>query len=608
LNPATAGTREDRGLAVLGQLRDGVSLAEARAQLATLAAQLAREYPRSNLGTLERPKEPRPFSVLPASRIVPQQRAQVARVATVLMGGVGLVLLLACANVASLLLSRTTTRAREIAVRRALGASGPRLLRQLLTEAAVLALASSAGAMIFAAWTADVLPSFFPPEQAAALDVSPGLRVALFALGLSALSALLVGILPALRAIRPPLAAALRGAAGDITERTAARSRTVLVVAQIAIACVLLVIAALLVQSVSNQLHADFGFSTRRALLATVDVPASMEAQQGRAFYDDARARVTALPGVEDAAWCRTLPLSGGSRRGFKPEGYVARPGEDIELTYNVVSPEYFATLGIPLVGGRVFTADDRRPPIQAAPIVVVNEIFARRFFGGRAIGRRLTDSGGTVLEIVGVVRSGKYGSVSEEPAAVVYYPLGQLYSPRMSLIVRAAIPPERLADAVRREVRAASGDVPIFRVVTLQAHLEEALSAERLSASLVAVCGGLSGVLALVGLYGAVAYLVARRTREIGVRVALGAQPRHVMALVVRHGLGLALAGIGIGLVAAVLFASLLRSMLYGVSPASPLTHTAVGAGLAAVAALAAYVPARRAVRIDPARALSQD
>jgi predicted permease len=529
-------------------------------------------------------------------------------VASVLMGGVGLVLLLACANVASLLLSRTTTRAREIAVRRALGASGARLMRQLLTETAVLAFASTALAMIFAAWTADVLPSFFPPEQAAALDVSPGLRVWTFALALSGISAVLVGILPALRAIRPPLAASLRGAAGDITERTASRSRTVLVVAQVAIACVLLVAAALLAQSVSNQLHADFGFTTRRALLATVDVPGALGAEQGRVFYEQARARIAALPGVEDAAWGRTLPFARTGRRGFRPEGYVKRDGEDLELNYNIVSPDYFKTLGIPFVGGRGFTGGDLGSKDESAQVVIVNEILAKRFFGGHAVGRGIVDSAGNALEIVGVVRSGKHLTVTEDAPPIVYYPLGQFYSARMSLIVRAGIAPERLAEGVRREVRAVSGDVPVFRIVTLQAHVEEVLSAERLSASLVSACGVLSALLAIVGLYGAVAYLVARRTREIGVRVALGAQPRHVVAMVVKHGLGLAMAGIGIGLVAAAGFATLLQSMLYGVSPANPLTHTAVAVVLMIVATLAAYVPARRAVRIDPARALMHD
>jgi predicted permease len=608
LIPAADVSRQSRGLRILGQLRDGVSMTEARAQLATLAGRLAREYPDSNLGTLDRPKEPRPFTVIPATRIVPQQRAEVAMVAGVLMGGVGLVLLLACANVASLFLSRTTTRAREIAVRRALGASGGRLLRQLLTETAVLAFTSTALAMIFAAWTADMLPSFFPAEQAAALDVSPGLRVAAFALALSALSALLVGILPALRAIRPPLAASLRGAAGDITERTASRSRTVLVVAQVAIACVLLVTAALLVQSVSNQLHADYGFSARQALLATVDVPGTLGEEQGRLFYGQARAGVAALPGVEDVAWGRTLPLAGGSRRGFQPDGYVAREGEDLELNYNIVSPEYFKTLGVSLIAGRGFAGADKGTRDEAAQVVVVNDILAKRFFHGDAVGRRLTDSGGTALQIVGVVRSGRARTVTGDAPPLVYYPLGQAYSPRMSLIVRAGRAPERLAEGVRREVRAASGEVPVFRIITLQAQVEEALSAERLSASLVSACGVLSALLAIVGLYGAVAYLVTRRTREIGVRVALGAQPHHVVALVVRHGLGLAIAGIGIGLLGAAGFASLLRSMLYGVSPTSPLTHLAVAMTLTIVATVAAYVPARRAVRIDPARALMHD
>ena len=605
LDPSSEGSRQDRGLRLLGQLRPDVTAGEANARLAMLASRLAREFPESNLGTLDRPKEPRPFAVLPATRIVPQQRAQVVMIATVLMGGVGLVLLLACANVANLMLSRTTTRAREIAVRRALGASGRRLLRQLLTETAVLALTSAGVAMLFAAWTADLLPSFFPPEQAAALDVTPGLRVGAFALALSALAALLVGILPAMRAVGPPLAASLRGAAGDITERSASRSRTALVIAQVAIACVLLVTAALLVQSVSNQLRADFGFSLRQGLLATVEIPPSATPASGRAFYETATRRIAAVPGVESVAWVRTLPLAGGSRRGFRPEGYVGRAGEDLELNYNIVSPAYFDTLGVPLVAGRAFTDEDADGSLRVA---IVNEILAKRFFQGNAIGRRMTDSGGTTLEIVGVIRSGKFRTVLEDAPPIVYYPAAQLYSPRLSLAVRSEVPSAPLSEAIRREVRAASGEVPVFRIVTLQEHLEQALSAERLSAALVTACGILSAMLAVVGLYGAVSYLVARRTREIGVRVALGAQPRHVVRLVVGHGLVLAGTGIGVGLIGAAGFATLLRSMLYDVSPASPLTHTGVAVSLVLVASIAAYIPARRAVRLDPARALASE
>ena len=604
--PANAPSeRGNRGFDVIGTLRDGVTVKQAQSQIDTLATRLAREYPDTNRGTLSRPSDPRPLLVAPTTRISPAFRGQVVMLGAVLMGGVGLVLLLACANVASLLLSRATTRAREIAVRRALGASGMRLLRQMLTETAVIAAAATVVGLIFAAWTADILPSFFPPEIAAALDATPGWRVAVFAMGLAAIAALLVGVMPAVRAIRPPLAASLRGAAGDITERTASRSRTILVVAQVAIACVLLVTASLLAQSVVNQLHADYGFRTRQALLSTVEVPSALGASGGRVFYDAAQARVSGLAGVEAAAWVRTLPFARGSRRGFVPEGYTPRPGEDLELFYNIVSPGYFDAMGIAVQAGRAFTAADVE---KGQPVVIVNEMLARRFFNGAAVGRHLVDSGGTPLEIVGVVRSGKWLTVAEDAPPIVYYPLAQMYSPRMSMIVRAGAAPDRLAAAVRHEIRASAADVPVYRIVTLSAHVEEALAAERLSASLVSACGVLAAALAIVGLYGAVAYLVARRTREIGVRVALGAQPRHVMLLVVRHGLGIALGGIAIGLAAAAGFGALLRSMLYGVTPTNPSTHLSVALALTLVAFLAAYVPARRAVRLDPARALTQD
>jgi predicted permease len=605
LVPTPRDNRGNRGLNVIGQLADGVSVATAREELKALASRLAREYPETNLGTLERPKDPRPFAILPLRRIDPQQRGDVVAVAAVLMGGVGLVLLLACANVTSLLLARTTARAREIAVRRALGAGSGRLLRQLLTESAVLAAISAGLGLLFAAWTADVLPSFFPAEQAVLIDAAPGWRVALFALALAAVAAVLVGLMPSVRAVRPPLAASLRGAAGDITARRASRARTMLVAVQVAIACVLLVTAALLVQSVANQRHADLGFTTRSALLLSVDVPSTIAEANGMHFYNEARERVARLPGVLDVAWARTLPLALGARRGFRPDGYVPRAGEDLELNYNSVSPSYFSALGSAILGGRVFDARDRA---GSPPVVIVNDVLAKRFFRGAAVGRHLTDSSGTVLEIVGIVRSAKYLAVSNPAPPMVYYPLAQAYSSRMSMIVRSEKSPDQLAEAARREIRAASADVPVFRTVSLATHLEEALSAERLSASLVSVCGMLAALLAIVGLYGAVAYLVSQRTREIGVRIALGAQPRHVIALVLRHGAWITGAGIAAGLAAATAFGRLLASMLYGVSPTDVATHAAVAVMLASVAALGAYLPARRAARIDPARAISHE
>lgn len=605
LVPTPGESRGDRGLAVIGSLRDGVSLAAARAALNTLADRLAREFPETNLGTLAQPKAPRPFAIVPTRRIDPDQRGQVMSVAAVLMGGVGLVLLLACANVASLLLARTTARIREMAVRRALGAGRARLVRQLLTESAVLATVSAALGLLVAAWTADVLPSFFPAEQAALVDAAPGLRVALFAFALGVVAAALAGIVPALRALTPALAPSLRGAAGDITVRSASRVRTILVAGQVAIACVLLVTAALLLQSVNHQRRADPGFTARNALLLSVEVPPTVGQSQGFAFYDEAMERVRALPAVDEVGWVRTLPLSRPPRRGFVPEGYVPRAGEDLELPYNIVSPTYFSALGVSTTAGRVFDARDRA---DARRVVVVNEALASRFFGGKAVGRHLKDSGGTVLEIVGVVRSGKHLVVSEPAPATVFYPLAQAYTPRMSMIIRAARAPESLAEPAREAIRRASSDVPIFRTVTLTAHLEEAMAAERLSASLVSACGLLAVILAVVGLYGAIVYVVSQRTREIGVRIALGAGPRHIAGLVARHAAWMAGTGIAAGLVVATAFGRVLTSMLYGVSATDLATHAAVAALLALVAALAAYVPARRAVRIDPARAIARE
>jgi predicted permease len=602
---ATPSSRGDRGYAVIGRLTPGSTRGDAQTQLTALAGRLAQAYPATNLGTLDRPRDPRPMVVAPATRISPEFRGQVLSLSAVLMGGVGLVLVLACANVASLLLARASARGREIAVRRALGAGSSRILRQLLTETALLAVVSAAAGLLVAAWTTDVLPSFLPPEQAALLDATPGWHVFVYALGVAALSAILVGVLPAIRSIRPALAPALRGHGGDLTDRAGGRLRGLLVSAQVGIACVLLIGAGLLVQSVSHTFDADLGFPTKDALLLSVELPSTWQAAAGGAYYEEARARVGALPGVESAGWVRTLTLARGGRRGFRPEGYTARPGEDRELHVNHASSGYFETLRIPLRDGRTFTSADTA---GAARVAVVNEALARRYFGGGAVGKQLTDSGGSVLRIVGVVGDVKHLTVVDPVPPMVYYPLPQEHSRRMTMVVRTGAAPEAMADTARRELRALNGEVAIFGTKTLRAHVQEALAGERLTASLLSVCGGLALVLAVVGLYGAIAYLVTRRTREIGVRIALGATPDRVVRLVVGHGLWIAGSGIVVGLVCAALVARTAPLALYGVTPLDPLTYGGVLLLLTLTAIVAAYVPARRAVRIDPARALSRD
>jgi predicted permease len=602
---ATPSSRGDRGYAVIGRLKSGSSRADAQAQLTALAGRLAQQYPATNLGTLDRPREPRPMVVTPATRIGPEFRGQVISLAAVLMGGVGLVLVLACANVASLLLARASTRGREIAVRRALGAGSSRILRQLLTETALLAFVAAGAGLLVAAWTTDVLPSFFPAEQAALLDATPGWHVLVYALGVAALSAVLVGVLPAIRSIRPALASALRGHGGELSDHAGGRMRGLLVSAQVGIACILLIGAGLLVQSVSHTFNADLGFPTRDALLLSVELPANWKPAAAGAYYDEARARIGALRGVESVGWVRTLTLALGGRRGFRPEGYAARPGEDRELHVNYASSGYFETLGIPLRDGRTFTAADTG---TAERVVVVNDALARRYFRGGAVGRRLTDSGGTVLRIAGVVGDVKHLTVMDAPPPMVYYALPQEDVRRMTMVVRTGAAPEAMAETARRELRAVNADVAIFSTKTLRAHVQEALAGERLTASLVSVCGLLALVLAVVGLYGAIAYLVTRRTREIGVRIALGATPDRVVRLVVGQGLWIAGAGIAAGLICAALVARAAPLALYGVTPLDPATYAGVMLLLTITAVLAAYVPARRAVRIDPARALSRD
>lgn len=598
----TPDARGDRALAVVARLRSGATLVEAQQQLVAVSAQLAREYPGTNLGTLDRPREPRPMTVTPATRIGPAFRGQALSLAAVLMGGVGLVLLLACANVASLLLSRSTTRTRELAIRRALGAGSGRIVRQLLTETAVLAFAAAGVGLLVAAWTTEILPSFFPAEQAGLLETTLSWHVLLYAILLASVASLIVGALPATRSLETPLSAALRGH-GDITDR-AGPMRNALVSVQVGIACVLLVGASLLVQSVAHTINADLGFGAREALLASVELPATWKKPAADAYLEAARERAAALPGVEATGWVRTLALAQTSRRGFTAEGYTHAPGEDRELNVNYASAGYFETLRIPVRSGRSFTAADAAGP----KVIVVNETLARRFFGGNAVGKRMTDSSRTVLEIVGVVGDTKHLTVAEPVPPLVYYPVEQAPVQRLTLVARTRVPPEQLAETVRRELRRLSGEVVVFAPRTLRAYVEGALATERLTASLVSVCGLLALALAVVGLYGAIAYIVTRRTREIGVRMALGATPDRVLMLVVRQGLGIAGAGIAVGMIAAALAAQSVPLGLYEVTPLDPRTYLVVMVVLALTAGIAALVPALRAVRIDPARALTQD
>jgi putative ABC transport system permease protein len=597
--------RGQRSLSVVGRLRAGMDLAAAQAELDIIAADLARAYPATNMGTLASPDRPRPIVVTRHSRMHPQFRGMVAMLGGVLMSAVGLVLLVACANVAGLLLSRGAARARELTTRLALGASRVRLVRQLVTESILLGLCGGALGILFALWTSDVLPSFFPPAQARLLDAGVDGRVLAFVAVLSVAAGTVFGLVPAWRV--------LRGMTGrpdlDGSRATAARAGFVrggLVLAQVAITFVLLVACGLFVRTLSNALSADLGFTTRRAVLANVEIPPTdLDQPEGEAYLDDLLARVRALPGVEEASLARHLSLGGASRRVFAIDGYHPRPGEDMELPINVVEHGFFQTMGMPLVAGRTF---DARDGAAGRRVVVVNDVLAQRYFGGRAVGRRIREGRGAELEVIGVVRGGHYRSVQEPPAPMVYYPLRQAYAPRLTLVVRTSGEPAAMADTVRSAAQGVNRSVALFRVTTLEAHLEEALGAERLTAALVTTAGAMSLALAVVGVYGVIAYGVACRQKEIGVRMALGARPLDVVRLVVRQGIGVAACGIGLGVVAALASTRVLGAMLFGVEPWDLPTFAAAGTLLALVAAAAAWMPARRAARVDPVAALRED
>jgi predicted permease len=600
--------RGSRGLQIVGRLKEGATPEEANAQVTAIFARLAEDYPETNRGTLERPDEPRPVTVVTESRFGPQQRKTIAGVTGMLMLMVGLVLLIACANVANLLLARASARRREIAIRLALGSSRFRLVRQLLTESMCLALLGGFVGLLLTLWTSDFLPKFFPAEDAGGLDLSVDWRVLGFTFGLSVLTGVLFGLAPALQASRPNLLSALKDDTGAPEVRGFGRFglRNVLVVLQVALSLVLLICAGLFMRSLRAASTADPGFNAENVLLTSLEMPGvKMGREEQQLFYRRVQEQVSALPGVRSTALAYIVPISGGGMRtGVRVEGYQPQPNEDTELNTNIISPDYFKTLGIPLVQGRDFNAEDR----AAAPgVVIVNEEFARRYFSGaNALGKRVrTDSEGPYLEVVGVVKNAKYRSLLEEPLPFFYTPLGQKRVSSISLLVRTDGDPLTMLPAVRAELKNLDKNLTLYQINTLTAQLAEALANERMVAVLLSVFGVAALLLAAVGLYGVMSYVVAQRTHEIGVRMALGAQAGDILKMVLRQGLVLLAVGGLVGLTAAFALTRLMASLLYGVSATDPVTFVGITLLLAFVALLACYIPARRATKVDPMVAL---
>ena len=420
--------RGNRGIEVIGRLKPDVTVAQAQTQMTTIAARLAQAYPETNRGTLERPNEPRPVTVAREAWLGPEARAGFLRVSFLLVVVVGLVLLIACANVANLLLARASVRRREIAVRLALGASRFRLVRQLLTESFLLALLGGVVGLIATQWSSGSLPKFFSENDVAGIDLSIDWRVLVFTLGVTILTGVLFGLAPALQATRLNLLPSLKDDAGAQSRRfRRVGLRDVLVISQLAISLVLLISAALFVRSLQRAVTFDPGFAARNLIFASLERRAAKRDNQPiPLFYQETLERIRTVPGVQSASLSLIIPLNGGAyRRNIELEGYQPQPNEDTELNTNVIGPKFFETMGIPFVAGRAFSEQDNE---GSPPVVIVNEELARRYFGGNALGKRLKLGGSFVSswEIVGVVRTAKYRDIREQPLPFIYIPFDQ--------------------------------------------------------------------------------------------------------------------------------------------------------------------------------------
>jgi predicted permease len=590
---------ERRGLFfnVAGRLKPNVTTAQAEAQLQTISRALEQEYPE--------PNKARHAAVRPITEatVFPGLRGALVTGSAVLMGVVGLVLLIACSNVANLLLARAAARRQEIAVRLALGAGRLRLVRQLLTESLMLGLAGGGLGLLVAYWGRNAIWSNRPPFVGQNL-IEPQLdaRVLFFTLVVAIVTGALFGLVPAFRASRPDLVDALKE-----ETRTAGRSRrgvslaNSLVVGQVALSLVALIAAGLFVRSIQSAYGIDPGFDTRHVALFVVN-PAQAGYDRGRTtqFYREARERIESTAGVERVAWASNLPLFGGFFRSVFIEGREQDSENSGILTLtNNVGPGYFAVMDIAIRQGRDFTTADRE---GSQPVAIVNETMARRYWPNeRAIGRRFRLYGDTTYrEVVGVVETVKSVTLGETPQPCIYLPLDQNFVDAAVLHVRAAGEPSGIIGTVRGELRALDARLPIVNTWTVGDIIDQSLWPAKLAASLLAVFGALALVLASVGLYGIMAYAVSRRQREIGLRMALGAQQSAVLRMVLRQGMTLVGVGTAVGLAGAVGASRALGSLLYG-SPLDLLSFGGAVVALLAVALVASFLPALRASRVDP-------
>ena len=601
LRPAEDPTaiRGSHYFASFGRLKAGVTLAQASAEVDTIAKRLKQQYGDDEEAfgaTLMSLREDLVGDARPALLI--------------LLGAVALVLLIACVNVANIILARGASRQREMALRIALGAGRLQLLRHLVAESLLLALAGGTLGVLLAFWGLAPLRSLVPPEMIGGLPIALDARVLIFTLTASLVSGLLFGLIPGLRLADTDLNISLQeGGRGSAGGGRARRMRSSLVVTEIALAAVLLIAAGLLLRSFTRLLKVPEGFNPDHVLAMQMSLPEARYPQPGDRvnFLKNTLARIHSLTGIVGASAVSRLPLNpGNSNRSVEIEGRTPPPSGDVAPDYLVVTSDYFQTLGVSLVAGRPFTDRD---DASAAPVVIVSEATARHFWPGQdVIGKHLRGvrvDEKTWCQVVGVVGDIKQHRLEQASKLAVYVPFSQDPWAFFALVVRTKLEPTSAASSIEAAIHAVDPDEPIYNVRSMRDVEAASLSPQRLQIALIGLFAALALVLACMGIYGVMAYSVQQRTNEIGVRMALGAQTANVLSLVLGEGLRLAILGAAIGLAGSFFAARLLSGMLFGVAPSDPLTFTSVAVVLVAVAMVACYIPARRATRVDPLVAL---
>src|SRR6202050_449692 len=592
-------------LNVLGKLRPGVTKNHAQAELNLLMRGIAERFPEDHRGS------PNEISLDPLWRSPFGINGRLYKVLPMLLGLAGVLLLLACANVASLLLVRSVGRRREIAIRLGMGASRKQIIRQFLIESLLLGLLGGTAAIAIAVWTSRSLVAFFPPSSLPLTnDAHIDQRVLFVTIAVSILASIIFGILPALRSSRLPVQSVLKEEATSVS-LTLHKSRLLsgLVVAQISLSLVLLVCAGLFTRSLQKAQQSDPGFEASHLLLASYELsPAGYTAATGTAFDRQVLDRLSALPGVESVTLADFSPLSFSIHSDYlQIEGYVPQPHESMEISRAILGPNYFRTLRTSVISGREFTEADT-PDSQL--VAVVNQAFVDRYWPGEdAIGKQVTDSGER-FTIVGVARSAKYRLLTSPTEPVIYFPSYQAYSPThdTTIHLRTTGDPRAMASSVEETIHQINPELPLFNVNPLSVTMQLGSLFERVAATFAGSFGLLAMLLAAVGIYGVVAYSTRQRAREIGIRMALGAEKGGLYRLVIDPGFRLTLAGLAVGTALAVAFTRLLKAQLFGVSETDALTFASVGLLLAVVALVACHIPARRATRVDPMVALRHE